>query len=60
MPESKLIPSTPGYFKWSLIVLAQYMFDPFLHKIAIGSVILDPKVILMSLSLSCIALSISS
>ena len=41
------------YLKWSLIVYAQYLLDPFMHKITIGSAIIDPSAPFISLSLAC-------
>ena len=53
VPLSRLMPSTPGNFRCSLMVPAQCLEDPFLHRIVIGSAILVPSGILISLSLAC-------
>ena len=60
VPLSRLMPSTPGCFRCSLMVPDQCLAEPFLHKIAMGSAILVPNAILMSLNLACVKLRISS
>ena len=56
VPLSRFMPSTPGCFKCNLIVPDQCLAEPFLHKIAMGSAILVPSAILISLSLACVML----
>ena len=60
VPLRRLMPSTPGCFKCNFIVPNQCLAKPFLHKIAMGSAILSPSAILISLSLACVNANISS
>ena len=60
MSLSKLMPSTFGCFRCSLMVSAQCLVNSFLHKIAKSSVILLPNAIFISFSLACVRASISS